>query len=153
MSRPDEGIRLPDPVPDRVSMPFWTAARDNRLVLPWCETCGRPHFYPRGRCPYCGGDALAWRTAEGTASLYSWSEVHAIDLPAFRPLLPYLTAVVQLTEGPRMMTMLIGCAPDRLSADQRLRVCFVPSVSGAWQLPVFTPEARAGSQPVRLSVQ
>jgi uncharacterized protein len=139
-------VVLPDPIPDKATREFWTQARDGRFVLPWCLTCGRPHYYPRAACPYCADGELEWRPTSGRARLYSWSVVRVNDLPAFRDLVPYVAAVVALDEGVRAMTLLVGqdgSALDAdatpLSADQALAVQFVPSVSGEWRLPVFAP--------------
>jgi uncharacterized OB-fold protein len=132
-------MQLPDPAPDRSTRAFWDAAKRGELVLPWCLSCGRPHYYPRSQCPYCYGDRLEWREASGAARLYTWSTVRANDLPGFTELVPYIAAVVDLAEGPRAMTIVVGCAADELTPDQPLQVTFVASASGQWQLPVFEP--------------
>jgi uncharacterized OB-fold protein len=132
-------VALPDPVPDRATRPFWLAANEKIFVLPWCTACGRPHWYPRASCPNCYSAALEWRPASGIARLYAWSVVRVNDLPAFKELVPYVAAVVELSEGPRVQTMLVDVDATELRAGDELRVQFVPSISGDWQLPVFGP--------------
>jgi len=54
---------LPQPTPE--TQPYWDGAREGRLMLPWCEDCGQPHFHPRAICPHCGAARLQWRQASG----------------------------------------------------------------------------------------
>ena len=56
----------PLPTIDPDSAPFWAAAGEGRLDLPWCEACGRAHFPPRALCPHCHEARAAWKTAAGT---------------------------------------------------------------------------------------
>jgi hypothetical protein len=88
-------------------------------------------------CPYCYSAAIDWRPASGVAHLYSWSVVRVNDLPAFKELVPYVAAVVELSEGPRVQTMLVDVDATELRAGVELRVRFVPSATGEWLLPVF----------------
>jgi uncharacterized protein len=88
-------------------------------------------------CPYCYSSALQWRPTSGDARLYAWSQVRVNDLPAFKELVPYVAAIVELSEGPRVQTMLVDVDATALRAGDELRVQFVPSTSGEWQLPVF----------------
>ncbi len=134
------GVSLPDPIPDRATRGFWEAANEDKFVLPWCTACGRPHWYPRALCPYCYSSTLEWRPASGGARLYSWSAVRVNDLPSFTELVPYVAAVVELSEGPRVMTMLVDVDAATLRAGDELRVRFAASTSGAWKVPVFQPQ-------------
>ncbi|MEZ0065161.1 putative OB-fold protein [Streptacidiphilus sp. MAP12-20] len=105
------------PEPDAFTQPYWDAAAEGRLLLRRCDACGRAHHYPREFCPYCWSEDVHWEQASGRATLYTWSVVHANDLPPFRERLPYIAAVVQLAEGPRLMTTLVGCDPTELQVD------------------------------------
>ena len=87
---------------------------EGRLVISRCATCGEAHYYPRPFCPRCGGDDVSWEDASGRATLYTWSVVHQNDLPPFNEKVPYVAAVVDLDEGPRMMTNVVGCDFDDL---------------------------------------
>ena len=98
------------PTPDPSTEPFWDAARQGRLVIRRCQACRRAHFYPRPFCPSCWSDQVSWEEASGRATLYTWSVVYQNDLPPFGERVPYVAAVVDLEEGPRMMTNVVDCA-------------------------------------------
>src|ERR1700683_2467278 len=94
------------------SREYWDAAADGRLLIARCGSCGRVHHYPRVICPYCWSEDVTAQEASGQATLYPYSTVSLNDLPPFRDRLPYIAAVVDLAEGPRLMTMIVGGGPD-----------------------------------------
>jgi len=100
---------LPNPTPD--SKPFWEAARRHELRLQRCRTCSEAYFYPRNVCPGCLSTDVEWFTASGRGRVHTFSIVHrglkVTPLP-----MPYVLAVVELEEGPRMMTNLVGVPAD-----------------------------------------
>jgi uncharacterized protein len=122
------------PEPDAFTRPYWDAAAAGRLLLRRCRTCGRAHHYPREACPHCWSEDVVWETASGRATLYTWSVVHRNDLPPFDARTPYVAAVVDLAEGPRMTTGLVDC-PDAalLRAGLALTAAFPDGV------PMFRP--------------
>ncbi|MEV2250996.1 OB-fold domain-containing protein [Streptomyces sp. NPDC050147] len=93
---------------DAFTRPYWDAAADGHLLIRRCGGCGKAHHYPREFCPHCWSEDVAWERASGLATLYTWSVVHRNDLPPFGARVPYAAAVVDLAEGPRMMTEIIG---------------------------------------------
>ena len=111
---------------DDNSAPYWAAARDGILMAAWCADCERIHHYPRARCPFCWSDAVEPRAMSGRATLYTYSIVHMNDLPPFDSRLPYVAAVVELDEGPRLQTNIIDCAPEELRIGMPLQVAFTP---------------------------
>ncbi|MGW2045015.1 Zn-ribbon domain-containing OB-fold protein [Streptomyces sp. NPDC001858] len=122
------------PEVDAFTRTYWDAAAEGRLLIRRCSACARPHHYPREFCPHCWSEDVAWEDASGRATLYTWSVVHRNDLPPFRERTPYIAAVVDLAEGPRMSTELIGvlgAAETDLRAGMRLTVAFREGV------PVF----------------
>ncbi|MFI6022257.1 Zn-ribbon domain-containing OB-fold protein [Streptomyces sp. NPDC051287] len=122
------------PEPDAFTRPYWQAAAEGRLLIRGCGACGRAHHYPREFCPHCWSEDVTWRPATGRAVLYTWSVVHRNDLPPFGDRVPYVAAVVDLAEGPRMMTELVATPEPR--AGLELEVVFRAGV------PVFRPAAR-----------
>ena len=128
--------RVPKPTPD--TLPFWEAAKEGRLHIPRCRNCG-PFFYPRSHCPRCGSAQIEWFDASGRATLYSYVINHVPAAPGFEAEGPYVIAVVQLEEGPRMMANIVGvpARPEELSLDMPLKVIFEPR--GDMALPQFTP--------------
>ncbi|MFG2501814.1 Zn-ribbon domain-containing OB-fold protein [Streptomyces sp. NPDC048441] len=95
------------PEPDAFTRPYWDAAAEGHLLLRRCGACGKAHHYPREFCPYCWSEEGGWERASGQATLYTWSVVHRNDLPPFGARVPYVAAVVDLAEGPRMMTEIV----------------------------------------------
>jgi len=115
--------------------PFWEAAARGELHLPWCEACDAPFFYPRTLCPRCGSRELEWRRAGGRGRLHAFCIQHTTPLPEFRELVPFVTALVELEEGPRIMSRLVGVEPDptAIRCEMPLVVDFLDG------LPVFRP--------------
>ena len=135
------------PEPDAFTRTYWSAAAEGRLLIRRClaTDCGAAHHYPREFCPRCWSSEVVWEQAAGHATLYTWSVVHANDLRPFAGRVPYVAAVVDLAEGPRMMTEVVGCAHDALRVGMDLRVCFRPAAAGGEiAIPVFRP-ARAAT--------
>lgn len=128
----------PLPTPDPGTAPYWEATRAHTLKLPRCEDCGEVHFYPRSVCPHCGSARLTWIEACGRGSVYSYTVVHRPPSPAFKPLVPYVVAVVALDEGPHLMTNIGGCSVDDVRIGMKVQVAwedFDPTVT----LPYFVP--------------
>ncbi len=107
-------IRFDIPTVDAGTRPFWDAIAEGRLLIKRCRDCSRPHFYPRGFCPHCWSEAVEWEQASGRATLYTWSVIYVNDLPPFDRRVPYIAAVAELAEGPRVMTTarLPICEPE-----------------------------------------
>jgi uncharacterized OB-fold protein len=133
-----EVIERPLPTPDAATEPYWRAAHEGRLALPRCLDCGHRHFYPRTLCPHCGSARLEWADCSGRGVVYSFTVVHRAPSPAFAAEVPYVVAVVELEEGPRLMTNIVGCAPDAVRVGMNVRVAF-KRVSDSVTLPVFEP--------------
>ena len=117
---------------------YWDAARDERLLIRRCGSCGEPHFYPRTFCPACWSEDVTWEQASGRATLYTWSVVHSNDLPPFGDKVPYVAAVVDLAEGPRMMTNIVDCDAEALTVGIQLTVAFEQRTDDV-TVPVFRP--------------
>ncbi|MET8950671.1 Zn-ribbon domain-containing OB-fold protein [Streptomyces sp. NPDC004533] len=121
---------------DAFTRAYWDAAAEGRLLIRRCAACARAHHYPREFCPYCWSEDVTWERASGRAALHTWSVVHRNDLPPFAERTPYIAAVVDLAEGPRMMTEVVECAQDRLRVGMALEAAFREGV------PVFRPPGR-----------
>jgi uncharacterized OB-fold protein len=131
----------PIPVPTPESRPYWEAARRHQLCLQRCRPCERYFFYPRAACPYCLSADLEWRQVSGRGTLNTFTVVYRgqKDFPLGSP---YVIAIVELAEGPRLMTNLIGVEPDpvRLRIGMPVEVVF-EDVSPEIALPRFRPAA------------
>jgi uncharacterized OB-fold protein len=133
----------PVPVPTPETQPFWDGCAAGELRIQQCTDCRKPYFYPRPVCPDCGSENVEWFTASGRATLYSYVISHR-PAPGFADDGPYAIAVVQLEEGPRMMTNIVGlpATPEALVLDMPLEITFEPR--GHISLPQFKP---AGLKP------
>lgn len=131
-------MRFDLPTIEDDTRPFWDAAREGRLLLRSCRACGVRHYYPRPFCPSCWSDDVEWVEASGRASLYTWSTVHRNDLPPFHEQVPYVAAVVELEEGPRMMTRLVGCDEAEITMGMALQAEFEP-LTDEVTIVVFRP--------------
>ncbi|MFD5680149.1 Zn-ribbon domain-containing OB-fold protein [Streptomyces bacillaris] len=137
---PGAAPRFDLPEPDAFTRPYWDAAAEGRLLIRRCGGCGRAHHYPREFCPYCWSEDVEWEPASGRATLYTWSVVHRNDLPPFGERVPYVAAVVDLAEGPRMMTEIVEYAHTGLRVGMGLTVAFRAPQGGVGEaVPVFRP--------------
>ena len=133
-------MRFDLPTPDDHTQAFWDAARRGTLLIKRCSACGRAHYYPRPFCPYCWSLEVSWETAGGGGTLYTYSVVHQNDLPPINERVPYVAAVVELDEGPRMMTNIVDCDIDALRVGMAVEVHF-RVISDDVAIPVFRPAA------------
>ena len=133
-------IRFDLPTIDDGTKPWWDAARDGQLLVKRCADCGKAHWYPRIFCPFCWSENVNWEQASGKATLYTYSVVYANDLPPFNEKVPYVAAVVDLDEGPRMLSTLVDCEFDQLQVGMPLEVTFEQRTEEI-TLPVFRPAA------------
>ncbi len=121
---------------------FWEATREGRLLVQWCTACDRGVFYPRVFCPHCGGGpgTLEWRTASGRATVYAAGVEHRPEAAGakFSGGQPYCVALVDLEEGVRMLTNVVGCPPDEVHCGMAVAVTWEPLSDGR-QLPIFAP--------------
>ena len=128
---------LPQPTPE--TREFWEGAQRGELRIQRCNACGRAYFFPRPLCPHCASTDVAWFTASGRGTLYSYIINHR---PAygFQDWAPYVIAVVQLEEGPRMMTNIVGVepVPEQLPLDLPVEVTWEKQ-SDEITLPLFRP--------------
>ncbi|MCZ7526791.1 MAG: Zn-ribbon domain-containing OB-fold protein [Acidimicrobiia bacterium] len=125
------------PVPDADTQPYWDAASRGELVFMRCRACDSAYLYPRARCPRCWSTDTDWEHSAGTGTVYSYTVVHQNLAAPFRERVPYVLAVVELDEGPRLMTNL-DVAPPAVRVGQRVEVRFREEAAGM-RVPVFVP--------------
>jgi uncharacterized OB-fold protein len=106
--------------------------------MPRCKRCNKLFFYPREVCPTCLNDDLDWQKVSGSGRLHSFTVIHQPANPAFQDEVPYVYAMVQLDEGPRMIGNLVDCAPGDAKVDMRLEAVF-DDVTPDWTLVKFKP--------------
>ena len=125
---------LPSPTDD--SREFWAACNDGVLLLRSCRACAHCFYYPRQACPKCGSRDLEWRRSRGTATVFSYSHVHTSFYGSFwESQLPYTVVLVDLSEGPRMLSRLVGADHLEVRAGDPVEVQF--ELVESQKLPFF----------------
>jgi uncharacterized protein len=132
MTLPEGAKPRPRPVPDADTAPYWEAAAQGRLVVQRCRSCDHAQLYGRYHCTACGGP-VAWDEASGRGTVYSFTIIRQQFSRSFRHLLPYVVALVDLEEGPRIMTNVVGVEPSDLRVGMPVQVRFDEG------LPLFEP--------------
>lgn len=125
------------PVPTPETRHFWDGCREGKLLLQRCKETGKAYFPPRPFSPYTGSRDIEVFEASGKATLHSYV-IHHRPVPGFTP--PYAIAVVELEEGPRMLTNIVDCpqTPEALQLDMPLELTF-RKLDDDIHLPVFRP--------------
>lgn len=128
----------PLPLIDAESQPYWDATRDGRLLIKRCADCGKAHHYPRELCPHCHSERVSWEDASGRATVYTYTIARRPAGPAFKADCPYVLALVELAEGPRMMTRLVDIAPEAVRIGMSVQLSFAQPAERI-RLPCFGP--------------
>jgi uncharacterized OB-fold protein len=126
---------LPAPQPNADSIEYWQHAREGRLTLRECEECGARHYPPRHLCPRCWSQRLHWIDASGHGRIHTFTVIRRAPLPELVAHLPYVVALVDLTEGPRMMANIVGDDALDVAIGEDVELCFEPR--GEMKLPQF----------------
>jgi uncharacterized OB-fold protein len=117
---------------------YWRGAARGELRLPRCRDCATFVWPPRVRCPICGCSAFDWIASSGRGIVHTFTIVRQATEPHFRTKVPYAVAMVEVDEGPRLMTHIVGCRVDDIRIGMRVGVAFVDLGDGL-ALPVFEP--------------
>lgn len=129
---------LPRPHDIELTRPYWDAAKRHELVMPRCKKCDHLFFYPRSECPRCFSTDIEWTKVSGQGRLHSFTIVRQPANPVFFEDVPYVYALVQLNEGPRMISNVVECDIDNVRVDMSLTVVF-DEVTPEWTLVKFKP--------------
>lgn len=121
-----------------LTRPYWAAAAQRRLVVQSCAACGASWHPPLPRCPHCHSAGLGWREVAGTGTVYTYTVVTHPTHAALADKVPYVVAIVELTDGPRLVTAITGCEPGAVRCGLPVRVRFTP-VTDEITLPCFEP--------------
>jgi len=137
-----QAYKKPIPSPQAESDQYWEKAKQGELWLRKCNSCGNPYFYPRDISPCCFARDTEWVQASGKATLYTYGIVHRAPHPGFVDDVPFVTAIVELEEGPRMATNIVmdDPTPEKLQIGMPLEVVF-EDISDTIALPKFKPAA------------
>jgi len=132
------------PLPDVASVdkPFWDEAQKGNFVLQKCQDCGRLQFLPRPVCINCFSRNLGWQPSRGTGTIYTFSEVFVARSPAIMKQVqesgvPVIHAVIDLDEGVRATSEIVGCKPEEVQIGGRVQVCFDKAPGTDFNMPKF----------------
>ena len=129
-NQPSTARKIPAPVGNPETKPFWDAAAEGKFLIKRCTACGKAHYYPRSLCPLCGSDETVWEEASGLGSIYTLSVTYR-GTPE-----PYAIGYVQLEEGPRMLTNFVGAALESFAIGDAVALIWTPTDGGP-PVPMF----------------
>lgn len=131
-------VSKPEPRPAPESVPYWEAAKEHRLRLPQCRACEKHWFPPSRSCPHCLSDDVAWSEVSGRGKVFSFVIYDRVYHPSFEADVPYVVALIELEEGPRLISNVVGIAPSEVRCEMKVRVVFDDMPGGA-SVPKFAP--------------
>ncbi|HON38121.1 MAG: Zn-ribbon domain-containing OB-fold protein [Desulfomonilia bacterium] len=117
---------------------FWEGCRNHELRFQKCASCGHIRFPASYVCPKCLRKDFQWIVSAGIGKVYTYAVYHVAYHQGFLEDLPYVVAVVELQEGPRLLTNIVGCPPEEVSCEMPVTVVWkdaTPDIS----LPMFRP--------------
>ena len=114
--------RLPQPTAE--SLPFWEGLARHELLVQRCAACARAWFPPGNRCQHCWSDRHAWEQVSGRGRLFSFTVFRRAYAAELADQLPYVVGVVELEEGPRLITNVVGIDPRDIRVDLPVEVVF-----------------------------
>jgi uncharacterized OB-fold protein len=126
------------PETDEHSETWWRSLHDGLLLLERCTACRHVYFYPRGMCPSCWCEEVEWVPSTGRGRVYTYSTVRINDLPPFAERLPYVVAMVDLEEGPRIMATLADVDVDDVKIGLPVRLS-PRTLNEHYSAPEFVP--------------
>ncbi|MFJ7882757.1 OB-fold domain-containing protein [Pseudomonas sp. NPDC096917] len=142
----------PMPVPTEISAPFWEGLKAERLLIQQCNQCSDWVFYPRRHCPQCFAHELTWREVNGGASLYSFTVTRIPTLPDFADEMPQILAVIELDQGVRINSNLVGLDESEVKIGMRLQPVFAEVDAKGTRLLRFTGLDKDPAQLKKLTV-
>jgi uncharacterized OB-fold protein len=128
----------PLPVINEDTAPYWEYCRKHELRMQKCQQCGYIRFPASIVCPRCHSLEAEWARLSGKGKVYSFIVYHQAYHPAYKDALPYAVAIIQLDEGPRMESNIIGCKMEDIKIDMPVEVSF-DDVTDEVTLPKFKP--------------
>jgi uncharacterized protein len=126
-------------VPSPTTEAFWAATADEQLLLQRCASCGHTQLYPRATCTNCSSTELGWDRASGRATLHTYTVARRATHPAFDGAEPYVVAIVELAEGPRITGNVVGCRVDDVRVGMPLELTWDEPGEDGIRLPLWRP--------------
>lgn len=127
---------LPRPTSD--TKPFWDGCRRHELHFQKCLQCDHIRWPPSILCPFCHSQDTAWIRAEGKGKIYTYAIYHRAFHKGFEQDLPYITAVIELKEGPHFLSNIIDCDPEAVHINMAVELAWEDRVE-QFSIPKFRP--------------
>ena len=131
----------PLPVPSKWSQPFWDGTKQHKLLLKKCAKCGNIDHPPYLYCAECWAEEHEWIETSGKGTLYAFTTVLLGAPLEFTDDIPYTIAMVDLAEGPRILTTIVDAKPEELEVGMEVEVVF-DNLNEEFALPRFRPLKR-----------
>lgn len=141
MISPQQAHLKPLPMPDADSAPLWKGLKEGKLLLQHCQDCQHIQYYHQAICRECLGENLLEKEASGKGSVYSYSVVYRAPGPAFKDDTPYAVVLIELEEGPRMISSMVDVAVEDVGFDMKVEMVVEP-INDEISLPRFRPVSR-----------
>ncbi len=117
---------------------FWAGCKVHQLRFQKCQSCGNVRWPASPFCPQCFARGMEWIISEGRGYVYSYAVYHVAYYPGFEKEIPYVVAIVELEEGPRLLTNIVGCRPDDVKCGMQVEVTW-EDITEEFSLPKFKP--------------
>jgi len=117
---------------------FWTGCKVHELRFQKCKDCGHIRWPAATICPMCHSRDAQWIVASGKGKVYTFVVYHVAYHPGFKDEIPYVVAVVELEEGPHLLTNIVGCGNDEVRCDMPVEVTW-EDITDRFSLPKFRP--------------
>ncbi len=127
----------PLPTGQGLAAVYLDGIRNDRLMVQHCGACNSHWHYPRPVCPGCGSDDWDWVDAQGSGTVHSFTIVHRAPVKALKHLTPYVLAMVDLTEGARVTSIIVGETALDISIGDPVKIAFPKGPAGEAGMPVF----------------
>jgi uncharacterized OB-fold protein len=140
----DADFAKPLPQPTAWSKPFWDGAKAGRLLLKTCLSCGHVDHPPYPFCTACGSEESEWRVASGRGELQAYAiNMHSVPVPFIEDI-PFVLALIDIPEGPRLISNIVDVDFKELRKGMQLEVVFRDAGNG-FVLPKWRPNRAAGA--------
>lgn len=116
-------LPVPAPVVTTTTKAFWDATAEGRFVLQRCDSCATVIWFPKNHCPECAGTSLGTFDCSGRGTVYSFTIIRKVG-NAYKEAVPFVVAYVELEEGPRVMTNIVGCEPEQVRVGMPVTMVF-----------------------------
>jgi uncharacterized protein len=126
------------PQPTKETEKYWEGCRNHELLIQQCSNCGVHQFYPRMMCTNCSSRRMKWVRSSGRGKVVSYTSIYRAPSKAYMEETPYVLAIIQLEEGPTMMSNIVQCKPEDVLVNMIVEVVF-EDWSEEISIPMFRP--------------